>query len=141
MRDQLPVALLLLAIVMVSATGGALVRFGANLKPIDFDGWLGTAGPLDPIAGDFWMRYWCATFECLLANRPVNLQFLSYERCCAAPQAALETLAVAQREQLLRHAGRLRAPRAYDAQQLGLDPVVLSRARELRGRLLAVAVA
>jgi hypothetical protein len=120
--------------------------FGANLKPIDFDGWLGTAGPLDPMTGDFWLRYWCATFEYLLANRPANLQLLSYERCCAAPQAALETLAVAidataQREQLLGHAGRFRAPRAYDAQQLGLDPVVLSRARELHSRLLAVAVA
>jgi hypothetical protein len=118
--------------------------FGANLKPIDFDGWLGTAGPLDPMTGDYWLRYWCATFRYLLANRPANLQFLSYERCCAAPPAALERLAVtidatAQREQLLRHAPRFRAPRAHDEQQLGLDPALLRQARELHGRLLAVA--
>jgi hypothetical protein len=118
--------------------------FGANLRPIDFDGWLGAAAVPDPMTGDFWLRYWCATFRYLLANQPTAVRFLSYERCCAAPQAALEVLAdvigvTAQREQLLGHAQRFRAPRAYDAGQLGLDPAAVREARDLHHRLLAVA--
>ena len=91
-----------------------------------------------------WLRYWRATFRYLLANQPTAVRFLSYERCCAAPQAALDDLAdvigvTAQREQLLGHAQRFRAPRAYDAGQLGLDPAAVREARDLHDRLLAVA--
>ena len=91
-----------------------------------------------------WLRYWRATFRYLLANQPTAVRFLSYERYCAAPQAALEVLAdligvTAQREPLLGHAQRFRAPRACDAGQLGLDPAAVREARDLQGRLLAAA--
>jgi hypothetical protein len=119
--------------------------FGANLKPVNFDGWLDASGPVDPDRGDFWLRYWCATFEYLLHHRTANMSFLSYERCCERPRLALTAIASvvrldAGREQLLAHADRFRAPRAYDAQALGLDPVVLRRAHQIHARLLDASV-
>jgi len=56
------------------------LRFRRDLRPCDFDGWLGTPGGAGSMTGDFWLRYWCATFQYLLANRVGQLRFLSYER-------------------------------------------------------------
>lgn len=68
-------------------------EFGANLRPIDFGGWLGTVdGAPDAAAQhlDFWLRYWCAAYDHALAEARDNVVFVSYEDACARP---LETLA------------------------------------------------
>jgi hypothetical protein len=66
--------------------------FGANLKPVNFGGWMD--GPLPtPDTLEFWLTYWCATFEHLLAHRDARVNFISYERLCADPVGGLTRIA------------------------------------------------
>ncbi len=41
-------------------------EFGANLCPIDFDGWFGARTHADPLQLSFWLEYWQATYRHLL---------------------------------------------------------------------------
>lgn len=61
-------------------------EFGANLKPIDFGGWLANATVASEAADlDFWLRYWRAAYRHALAEAGENVVFVSYEAICARP--------------------------------------------------------
>ena len=77
-------------------------EFGANLKPIDFDGWL-TSTDTHSLATeaadlDFWLRYWRAAYRHVLAETSDNVVFVSYETVCAQPFKTLT--AICERLQL-----------------------------------------
>ena len=120
--------------------------FGANLRPVDFDGWL--AGGLDGEPGsarsaDFWLGYWCAAFEHVLASAGPNVALASYDACCARPAAALGRIAeragIAP-DALVAQAKRFRPASGANAANLGASPALLARARgvhaELRNRAI-----
>ncbi len=69
--------------------------FGANLRPVDFAGWLDNGPRPDPTGLSFWLEYWIAAYRHLLGesrgNRQIHL--LSYERLCSAPESGLERFA------------------------------------------------
>ena len=71
-------------------------EFGANLRPIDFDGWLANVdAPAAAQTLDFWLRYWCAAYGHALSEANDrraggNVVFVSYDVVCSRP---LETLA------------------------------------------------
>ena len=115
--------------------------FGANFKPIDFGSWLarGDPGPAD--SANFWLRYWCAAFEHILASSSEDVVLLGYDECCANPDAVLRDLAgnigLDHPEALAAHVPRLRPSTTYDPDELGLDASLLSTALDIHQELLA----
>ena len=96
-------------------------EFGANLRPIDFGGWLGAPSPGKPATMapanrqgrpeahsarahtvNFWLRYWQAAYEHALAmtggamtggaDAGGNVVFLSYDALCADPAPSLRRI-------------------------------------------------
>lgn len=128
-------------------------EFGANLRPIDFGGWLGAVEePLSAAAQrlDFWLRYWCAAYDHALAEAGDSqigrsVVFVSYDVACKCP---FETLA-----SLCRRVG-VGEPRALEAvaadvepgdgasevdlarEFAAIDPALLGRAAAIHERLL-----
>jgi hypothetical protein len=69
--------------------------FGANLKPINFDGWLSKGPAPDFGSLNGWLRYWSAAYGFLLEQQSLPIRFFSYDALCQdAPThlASLESL-------------------------------------------------
>ena len=62
--------------------------FGANLKPIDFQG-NSSVLQADPLGAEFWIRYWIAAFRFILARPRSNLVLLDYDALCRTPGPGL----------------------------------------------------
>lgn len=100
-------------------------EFGANLRPIDFDGWLAAVDAPAAAAQtlEFWLRYWCAAYGHALSaageseandsGAGDNVVFVSYDVVCSRP---LETLA-----SLCQRLG-VGAPTALEAVAADVDP-------------------
>ena len=127
--------------------------FGANLRPINFGGWLDELGEPNELnelnelnekaepssSVSFWLRYWCAAFEHMLAHAD-NVVLISYDDCCAHPDAALRRIARTigvDANALAAQAGRFRNANAYDAAALAADPRLCARAEAIHAKLLA----
>ena len=133
-------------------------EFGADLRPIDFGGWLGDRSPAiretprenrkgcpetysaPARALDFWLRYWCAAYEHALADAGGNVVFLDYDSLCAAPVPSLRRIgeAIGVGDALEPAANRLRAPTCYAGEAANADPRLLDRAAALHRTLLTV---
>src|SRR5690606_24490566 len=106
--------------------------FGANLLPVDFDGWLQECPNRDATALEFWLRYWCATYRHVARHRAhERIHVVAFEALGAArtldPLAEAVGLDAAALDAQL---GRLHpAPRhAVDAGPLPGDLVAQARA-------------
>lgn len=67
--------------------------FGANLRPIDFGGWIDDECVEPPDKVEFWLRYWCSAFESLLsAELPSQLAFVDYDHLCVEPATGLRRI-------------------------------------------------
>lgn len=64
-------------------------EFGAIHKPIGFEGF--EAGRFDPTTPDYWLHYWIAAFETVLAQGD-NCIFVLQDDLRSAPQATIEEL-------------------------------------------------
>jgi hypothetical protein len=117
---------------------------GANLRPIDFAGWLNGDPPETTDTEDFWLRYWCEAFDHLLSLRVKNIVFVSYERCCGAPAKSLRRIAGAigleDPDSLANLASRFRAPTGYSNADLALAPTLTARAGALHDKLLQASI-
>ena len=134
-------------------------EFGANLRPIDFGGWLGELSPGQRAEGltnptnrkgrpeahsarartvDFWLRYWRAAYEHALANAGGNVVFLSYDALCADPAPNLRRIgeALGIGEGLDPAASRFRTPTRYPGEAANADPRLLDTASTLHRELL-----
>jgi len=69
--------------------------FGANLRPIDFDGWLSTARHTDPRTIGFWLEYWVAAYGHILRHHADAVRVLPYDAFCANPDEGVRWLAEA----------------------------------------------
>ena len=118
--------------------------FGANFRPIDFGGWLDRADPEPTSHLNFWLRYWCAAFEHLLAQSCANVVFISYDRCCAKPGTALrhlgERIGLDNTDGLTSQAARFRAPQHSAADASDVDRTLLDRVLALHAELLGQAI-
>lgn len=116
--------------------------FGENLRPIDFGGWLGREelDSTSTLTADFWMKYWCVAFECILSNQSDNVVLVSYDNCCANPSLSLrrigEVIGLGESSDLAAQAGRFRQSNCYDADALGIDPALRADALALHAALL-----
>ena len=124
-------------------------EFGANLRPLDYGGWLSEGARESPDTIWFWLQYWCAAFGQALeenANAPPDrVVFWSYDRACADPEPALarlgerlglpdpEVRALRSRAAEFRPPTPNPAPPATGGQ---LSPSLRARAREIHEKLL-----
>lgn len=123
--------------------------FGANLRPINFNGWLDAgdgdtngladADTIDPQTANFWLRYWCAAYEYILANHTDSIALLDYDACCANPITGLHRIAAAvglnDPTTLENQAARFRPPTQYDAAMMPITPPLRRRADAIHQQL------
>ena len=115
--------------------------FGADLRPMDFGRWLREGDLLRTHTADFWIRYWRAAYEHVLANRGANVVLVDYDSLCADPAAGLrrivDTIGVDERTDPAALADRFRAPTRYDAAALDVGRRLLDTASALHRELQA----
>jgi hypothetical protein len=120
-------------------------EFGSLHRPIAFAGLDALKNAYTPLELNYWVAYWIAAFEYVLAKREAVI-LASYEGCCLNPVAALDELC-ARLE--IAHDGALQdaasifrdTPSGPAASQTGVDEVLLDRAHNLHATLLESAVA
>jgi hypothetical protein len=125
--------------------------FGANFRPLNFDGWLAGRKSAEATTLDFWLEYWTACYGHVLAwaqaadaatRAPIHL--VSYDRLVAGPAAGLETLAglieASDPDAFRAQAGRLSPARPHEVDTARIDSGTLARARELYRALGEAAV-
>ncbi len=115
------------------------LEFGANLRPIDFDGWLQSARHPEPTTLDFWLEYWVAAYSHLLTRRR-TLHFLPYDWFCACPEEGFDRVAavldIRDRPTWMAQRTRIKPGGRHDVDASRLDQGLLSRANELYHTLL-----
>ncbi len=68
--------------------------FGANLRPVDFGGWLDTSDARDPTTLAFWVDYWIAAYASLVRGAEQHsVCFVSHDALCRRPAETLERVA------------------------------------------------
>ena len=118
--------------------------FGANLRPIDFGGWLDNDSVGTPDGVEFWLRYWYAGFESLLsAKLPSQVTFVDYDRLCVEPVAGLrhicEILSVADMD-ISAQAARFRPSNTYDEFEENLTKNLVAQASAVHSELEQTAI-
>ena len=115
--------------------------FGTELRPIDFDGWLGTSRVADPKHAKFWLSYWVAAYRHI--ERSVDgdrVVLLSYDRLAGNPEASLARLAarlgIDDAAALVVQASLLRTGRAHSPDLREIPENILEEAYALHSRLL-----
>ena len=114
--------------------------FGANLRPIDFDGWLDTATCSDRTKLGFWLEYWIAAYS-HLAALDCGLSFFAYEPFCKSGEQGLHDLATVLRAAdpgaLARNRARLHPPRRHQVDTTGVPRSLLETAEAIHDVLLS----
>lgn len=118
-------------------------EFGELHRPIAFPGLDALIAGRDPLTPDYWLGYWIAAFDHVLAHRDAVV-LVSYEALCAGGRDALAELCarlgIAEEGGMLDIAARLlRAPSARRVDAADLDPALRARAEELLQSLAAPA--
>jgi hypothetical protein len=115
------------------------LEFGANLRPIDFDGWLSSARHSDATRLEFWLEYWVAAYSHLLTRRR-TLHFLPYDWFCTCPGEGLEQVAavldIRDRPTWIAQRARIKPAARHDVDTSRLDQRLLARADDLYHTLL-----
>ncbi|TFU06327.1 sulfotransferase [Polymorphobacter arshaanensis] len=117
--------------------------FGANLKPVDFDGWLLTTTHRDPLTLDFWLAYWVAAYTHLLEQHRSRIILVGHEALCANPTQVMTALAaklkLSDPAAFVASGADIRDSTARRVPTEGVDPALLAAASALYKRLLAAA--
>lgn len=118
-------------------------EFGANFRPIDFDGRFGRGGVPGAADAAFWLGYWTTAYGHALASGSKQLQWVDFDSLRKEPVAALERLAdqagIQDRAQLASAVETLRAPTTQPLPEDAVPESALSAARDIYRRLLAAA--
>lgn len=119
--------------------------FGDNLRPIDFNGWLDDRRFKDFTDINFWLEYWVAAYEDLLAQVGDRVHLHSHERLRENPAQVLGTigdiLEVADRDALMSNAETVWTGQEPELDTEGIDPDLLRRSEELWNRLCQASLA
>jgi hypothetical protein len=87
-------------------------EFGANFRPIDFDGKFGRDGVPAEIDAAFWLEYWTSAYGHALAAQSPQVRWVDYDRLARDPEPSLRRLAelagIRQPDRLIAAAPRLR---------------------------------
>lgn len=110
--------------------------FGANLKPVNFNGWLDDC-PYEPMQLDFWLAYWIASYQYLLDSKPF-VHFVCFESLCAQPSVVLDGLATEldiPAQPLLAQIRLIKQGKTAAVDSAGLNQDHLAKAQALYWRL------
>jgi Sulfotransferase family len=108
-------------------------EFGANLRPIDFGGWVGTRDLEAAQHLPFWLDYWLATYRHLLAHASdERLAFVDFTRLAATGDVAAlgARLGIADIGALRHHASRLQPPPVREVDLSAVTPTVRAALRD-----------
>lgn len=115
--------------------------FGANLKPVNFGGWLDTTPHRDPQSLDFWLAYWIAAYTHLHEAHGQRILLVSHEALCANPARVMADLAtrlnLADPAAFIATSADIRSTTARPVATEGVDPALLTAAAALHARLTA----
>jgi hypothetical protein len=113
--------------------------FGANLRPVDFDGWIAASRHRDPTKMDFWLEYWCAAYRSLIEAGTHRTGFLDYDAFCADPRSGLARVAdfvrAADKDAFVAQAKRIRAPSGHEIDGSLVDETIVEKAKQVHRRL------
>ena len=115
-------------------------EFGDLHRPIAFPGFDALSFDRDPLTIDYWLCYWIAAFEYVLARRDA-VMLISYESTCADGRNALAEICagldIAEEGMLDTAAMLFKNPSPQQVDEAGLDPELRDRAEELHKALSA----
>ena len=115
-------------------------EFGDLHRPIAFPGLEALIATRDPLTIDYWLAYWIAAFEHVIARRDA-VMLVSYEAVCAGGRNALAEicarLEIPEEGMLDSAAELLRTPSPRNVDEATLDPALLDRAKVLHDGLMA----
>lgn len=113
--------------------------FGENLRPVDFNGWLQRSGSYDTRQPMFWVEYWIAAYEHLLAELGEGVHALPYEAFCTNGCESFfrlgEILGIEIDTILSEQCKRLRKPRRHSTDRGNIDAGRLEYAESIYRRL------
>ncbi|KAB7619689.1 sulfotransferase [Alkalilimnicola sp. S0819] len=118
-------------------------EFGADFKPVNFDGWLdGRTGSSRPDPG-FWLAYWTAAYRHALNSRPENVVFVDFDELLRGGAPALarlaEHLGLQRSEALQASAESLRAPTSTPLDAASCPTAEWQAAQSVHQQLVALA--
>lgn len=117
--------------------------FGENLKPVDFSGWLSTAGNRQATSINFWLEYWLNSYRYIAELGAPQIQLLSYDGLCEDPVSGLgaigERVGLRSESALANMASRLSLPRPYSPGD-DIDTDLMAQAESLYQRLVAASL-
>jgi len=109
--------------------------FGANLKPIDFDGWIDRSEYRDATTLGFWLEYWRAAFQHVLEHQAAHIKLLCYEWFCNCTDIGLPKLAefleLPDAGPLMHHASDIGIRTMRDVDCAGVDGALVTDVREI----------
>ncbi|MDA0932186.1 MAG: sulfotransferase [Planctomycetota bacterium] len=113
--------------------------FGANLRPIDFDGWIGATPDLPgPEHLAYWVRYWIATYRHVLHHEASRkrLGLIRFEALGERPDLTpIAQHVKCEPSDLNNQRRQFRAPRAHDVDPSHVPSAWLDEARGLYEQL------
>jgi len=116
--------------------------FGANLRPIDFGGWLASAHHTDQRTVGFWLEYWVAAYSHVLSHGGA-VRVLPFDELCSRPDDALRSLAEVlnldadNAELLLAQQLEIRDASSREVDLTGVRPSILKQAQDLYQSILS----
>lgn len=117
--------------------------FGANLKPVDFDGWLEHSEHRDPKAIEFWLAYWISTYRHILDRHHERIILVSHDKLCAEPFSQLQRLAerlrLSDAGSLVAQAEGIKGASPHLVDQAGISRALLAESLALMEELDAAA--
>lgn len=119
-------------------------EFGANFKPIDFDGWIGAEGVPADVDATFWLRYWTAAYRYALDHRTEAIRFVDFDKLLQLREQGLRSLAaslvVECEAALVAGAAGLRSPTTRAEDDRAYPPEARSRAQSVYAELRTLAI-
>jgi hypothetical protein len=117
-------------------------EFGANLKPIDFDGWLAKTGERDADRLAYWLDYWRAAYRHILAHAgEERLCLVRFEQLVdGGALGALAARLGVEGDDLRGRGSALRTPAAHAVERGELAAAALDDARAIYAQLAERAV-
>jgi hypothetical protein len=118
--------------------------FGANLRPVDFDGWTEEHPAIPATDLEYWLRYWIASYRHLTtAGAHERVRLVDFDGLCASPLAGLSGLAdfieVTDRESFIASSRDIHVPKPHVVETCRVPESVMNEAISVHTRLMELA--
>jgi hypothetical protein len=119
-------------------------EFGANIRPIDFDGQFAQISHLNYDDPDFWLAYWLKAYQYCLSESSGNMIFVDFDLLLQNGDSALrkigELLDISDMGKLTRGASKFRNPQSSSIDAKKLSPKIWEKTQVVYEQLCHVRV-